>query len=310
MAVYGSLFRILADIGRADLTLLARVVAIALFTFPAGALAQTGPNPTPPASEGCIAVDPNAMKDFAPFTEAMLTPGKSINIADVIKSMSPEMLARMGALQKQAAERQAKDFAYLCRYAEENAAVLSSGVRPRVVFLGDSITENWKMGDPTLFGPSVLDRGISGQTTPQILLRFYQDVVALHPRVVHIMAGTNDISGNTGPATDQAIVNNIRAMIDIAKAHGIRVVLASITPSKGFAMRPGFDPSPRIAAVNRMLVSLAAEMHVTYVDYFPLLVDSQGGFKAALANDGLHPNREGYAVMRPLTDNAIARAVK
>ncbi len=304
------MFGEVASFGRPDLNLPARALAIALYTFPACALAQSEPTTAQPANAICTPVDPQAAEGIAQFTGAMLTPGKPINIAEVIKTMPPEMLARMGALQKQAAERQTKDFANLCRYADENAAVLSSGVRPRVVFLGDSITENWKMGDPTLFGSSVLDRGISGQTTPQILLRFYQDVVALRPRMVHIMAGTNDISGNTGPTTDQAIVNNIRAMIDIAKAHGIRVVLASITPSKGFAMHPGFDPSPRIAAVNRMLVSLAAEMHVTYVDYFPKLADSQGGFKATLANDGLHPNRDGYAVMRPLTDKAIARAAK
>ena len=145
--------------------------------------------------------------------------------------------------------------------------------------------------------------------TPQILLRFYQDVVSLRPQVVHIMAGTNDISGNTGALTDGTIVNNIRAMIDIAKANGIRVVLASITPSKQFVARPGIDPSARIAAVNRELAKLAAEKRITYADYFPLLVDSAGGFTGDLANDGLHPNRDGYAIMRPLTEKSIKRAL-
>ena len=237
-------------------------------------------------------------------------PGKALNIADIIKNMSPEMLAKMGAMQKVALDRQAKDWPNLCRYAAENAAVLASGIRPRVIFLGDSITENWKLGDPLLFGLQSLDRGIGGQTTPQILLRFYQDVVALRPRVVHIMAGTNDISGNTGPTTDQTIVDNIRAMIDIAKANNIRVVLASITPSRGFFAKPGLDPSARISAVNQQLVRLAAERRVTWVDYYPALVDGADGFNAALANDGLHPNRDGYAVMRPLTEQAIARATK
>lgn len=290
--------------------LFARILALAVLVLPAAAFAQTAAAPAQAAADPCPPVDASFAKDFAAFTEAMLTPGKALNIPEIIKNMPPDMLAKMGAMQKAAADRQAKDWPYLCRYASENAAVLASGIRPRVVFLGDSITENWKQGDPSLFGPTSLDRGISGQTTPQILLRFYQDVVALHPRVVHIMAGTNDISGNTGPTTDQAIVDNIRAMIDIAKANNVRVVLASITPSKGFSMRPGFDPSPRIAAVNQQLVRLASERRVTWVDYFPALVDSAGGFNPALANDGLHPNRAGYAAMRPLTEQAIARAAK
>jgi len=281
-----------------------------MFMAPITVFAQPVATPAPIAADPCPPVDAGFAKDFAAFTEAMLAPGKPMNIAEIIKNMPPDMLAKMGAMQKAAVDRQARDWPYLCRYAAENAALLASGIRPRVVFLGDSITENWKPGDPALFGPMSLDRGISGQTTPQILLRFYQDVVSLHPRVVHIMAGTNDISGNTGPTTDQAIVDNIRAMIDIAKANKICVVLASITPSKGFFAKPGFDPSARISAVNRMLAQLAAERHVTWVDYFPVLVDSAGGFNASLANDGLHPNRDGYALMRPLTEQAIARAAK
>jgi len=262
------------------------------------------------AGSACPPANPDMAKGFEQFTEAMLAPGKAMNISEMIKAMPPETLARMAAMQRADTDRKAKDWPNLCRYVSENAQIIASGTRPRVVFIGDSITENWKLGDPTLFSATTLDRGIGGQTTPQILLRFYQDVVALHPRVAHIMAGTNDISGNTGPTSDEAIVNNISAMIDIAKANGIRVVLASITPSKGFAMRPGFDPSARIASVNRQLVRLAAERHVTWVDYFSPLVDGAGGFNTALANDGLHPNRDGYAIMRPLAERAFARVVK
>ncbi len=269
----------------------------------------TAANATAPAS-ACTPADPAMARGFAQFTEAMLAPGKAMDIAAMMRSMPPETMARIAEFQKAEADRRAKDWPNLCRYAAENAQVLASGIRPRVVFIGDSITENWKLGDPSQFSATTLDRGISGQTTPQILLRFYQDVVSLRPRVVHIMAGTNDISGNTGPASDEAIVNNIRAMIDIAKANNIRVVLASITPSKGFAMRPDFDPSPRIAAVNRALVQLAAQRRVIWLDYFPPLADSTGGFNSALANDGLHPNRAGYAVMRPLAERAIVRAAK
>lgn len=282
-------------------------LAASILALPwSGALAQSGPVASP--VDPCAGLPVIDDWGLAPFFDAMIAPGKRMDIGVLLKTMPPDTMAKIAAVQKTMAERQIKDWPNLCRYQKENAAVAASGVRPKVVFLGDSITENWKRGDPELFGATMLDRGISGQTTPQILLRFYQDVVALRPRIVHIMAGTNDISGNTGPTSDAAIVDNIRAMIDIAKQSGIRVVLASITPSKGFAMRPGFDPSLRIAAVNRALVRLATERRVTYVDYVPHLIDQDGGFAAALANDGLHPNRDGYATMRPFAERAIAQA--
>lgn len=265
---------------------------------------------SPTQAETCASVPAADAFDPAILNTLMVEPKKFTSLAELMKALPPEAMARIGTMQKEAADRQAKDWPWLCRYAAENAVVHKSGVSPKVVFIGDSITENWKIADPSLFSATVLDRGIGGQTTPQILLRFYQDVVALRPQVVHIMAGTNDISGNTGAVTDEAIVHNIRAMIDIAKANGINVVLASITPSKQFIARPNVDPSPRIAAVNRALVKLAAEKKVTYVDYFPALADSSSGLADALGNDGLHPNRDGYAAMRPLTDKAIKKAAK
>ena len=199
-----------------------------------------------------------------------------------------------------------QDWSYLCRYREQNAAILRSGVRPQVVFLGDSITEFWRLAQPDLFGEKIVDRGISGQTTPQILLRFYADVVALHPRVVHIMAGTNDIAGNTGPTTDDQIFDNIRAMIDIAGVNHIKVVLASITPATNGPARP----AARILALNARLRELARQRGAIYVDYHAALSDGRDGISAALANDGLHPNRDGYAVMRPLTERALAEALR
>jgi len=272
--------------------------------------AQAQPLQSPTQATICAAVPAAEALDPSILNTLMVEPKKFTSLAELMKALPPEAMARIGTMQKVAAGRQAKDWPWLCRYAAENAVVHKSGVRPKVVFIGDSITENWKIADPFLFNSTVLDRGIGGQTTPQILLRFYQDVVALRPQVVHIMAGTNDISGNTGAVTDEAIVQNIRAMIDIAKANGIDVVLASITPSKQFVARPNVDPSPRIAAVNRALVKLAVEKQVTYVDYFPALADSGGGLAETLGNDGLHPNRDGYAAMRPLTDKAIKRAAK
>jgi lysophospholipase L1-like esterase len=276
------------------------------------AQAQTKPQPlqSPTQADICGPVAVRDASDIAIINTMMIEPRPIKSMADLFKILPPEAMEKMAAMQKAATERQAKDWPWLCHYAAENAEVLKSGVHPKVIFIGDSITENWKIGDPSLFSPTVLDRGIGGQTTPQILLRFYQDVVALRPQVVHIMAGTNDISGNTGAITDGAILQNIRAMIDIAKANGIKVVLASITPSKQFVAKPGVDPSPRIEAVNRALIKLAAEKKITVVDYCPALADSSGALADALGNDGLHPNRDGYAAMRPLTDKAIKLAGK
>jgi len=265
---------------------------------------------SPSQTEICAALPPVGAEDMAMLNKLMVEPHKISSLADMMKDLPPDAMAKVGAMQKSSAERQVKDWPNLCRYSAENAAVLASGTRPDVVFLGDSITDNWRYGDPSLFSAKVMDRGIGGQTTPQMLLRFYSDVVALRPKVVHIMAGTNDVSGNTGAETDESVVSNIRAMIDLAKANRIGVVLSAITPSRQFVARPGVDPSGRIAAVNKQLVKLAAEMHVTYVDYTPVLADSAGGLADALGNDGLHPNRDGYAKMRPLTDAAIKRTMK
>ncbi len=265
---------------------------------------------SPSQTEVCAALPSRDADDMLMLNKLMVEPRKINSLADLMKDLPPDAMAKFAAAQKAEAERRGKDWPNLCRYAAENTSVAASGTRPDAVFMGDSITDNWRFGDPSLFNAKVLDRGIGGQTTPQMLLRFYPDVIALRPKVVHIMAGTNDVSGNTGAETDETIVQNIRAMIDIAKANRIRVVLAAITPSKQFIARPGVDPSARIAAVNARLVKLAAEMRVTLVDYAPILADSAGGLADALGNDGLHPNRDGYAKMRPLTDAAIKRAMR
>lgn len=232
------------------------------------------------------------------------------SLADMFAALPVDARATFAAMQAAEAERAKTDWANLCRYAAENAQVAASGTRPRVVFLGDSITENWLLGDPALFGPTVLNRGIGGQTTPQILLRFYQDVVTLRPHAVHIMAGVNDIMGNQGPSSDTAIVNNVRAMIDIAKANDIRVVLAGITPAQAFLAWPDVDLRPRIAEVNRQLALLADEERIAFVDYSPVLANDDAGLRASLGNDGLHPNRAGYAAMRSVADRAVTRAAR
>jgi lysophospholipase L1-like esterase len=139
-----------------------------------------------------------------------------------------------------------------------------------------------------------------------MLLRFFQDVIGLHPKIVHIMAGTNDLAGNTGPSAPQDFKNNIMAMVELARAHKIHVVLASIPPTSGFAFKPMFRPAADIVALNAWLRSYAKDSGSEYVDYYSVLVDAQGGFQSALSNDGVHPNRDGYLKMRPLAQKALA----
>ena len=270
------------------------------------ALAQTVADNAAPAA--CANLPPDDPDKNTYLGTLMLEPRKFTSMADLLKVLPPDAMAKFSAVQAAETARLKSDWPNLCRYAGENAQVAASGIMPRVIFLGDSITENWKLGDPAMFGSGVLDRGIGGQTSAQILLRFYQDVVALRPRTVHIMAGVNDIMGNTGPTSDAAIVNNIRAMIDIARANGIRVVLSAITPAQTFVARPSVDLRLRIASVNLQLSRLAREKRIVFVDYAPVLANSASGLADTLGNDGLHPNRDGYAAMRPLADRAIAQA--
>jgi lysophospholipase L1-like esterase len=205
--------------------------------------------------------------------------------------------------------RGANDWAYLCRYRAENRAVAASaGGRPRAVFMGDSITEFWKAYEPGFFSDRVLDRGISGQTTPQMVVRFYQDVVSLRPRVVHIMAGTNDIAANTGPTSEDQFKNNIAAMVDLAQANGIEVVLASIPPTRRFSWRPELRPAGTVRSLNAWLKRFAASRHATYVDYYAVLADADGGLKAEFTSDGVHPATAGYAAMNGLAERALAQA--
>jgi lysophospholipase L1-like esterase len=204
--------------------------------------------------------------------------------------------------------RREQDWAGLCHFQADDAAIMR-GPPVRAVFLGDSITENWLRLDPSLFTGGVINRGISGQTSPQMLVRFYADVVALHPRVVHIMAGTNDLAGNTGPTSAMQYENNNRAICDLARANGIRVVLASIPPAAHFPWRPGLEPGPQIVELNRWLRDYAASRKMIFVDYTAVLADASGAMRADLSEDGVHPERAGYALMRPLAERAVAAAM-
>lgn len=204
----------------------------------------------------------------------------------------------------------ARDFAQLCQYRAQNAELMKPGSpTPRVVFMGDSITEFWGQKDAAFFTNGKVDRGISGQTTSQMLLRFRQDVIDLHPQAVHIMAGTNDVAGNTGPATLEQVEGNLASMAELAKAHGIRVILASVPPAAHFPWRPGLQTVPTIQALNGWIKAYAARNGFTYADYYGAMATPESGMKAGMAEDGVHPTLEGYKAMEPLAEAAIRAAL-
>ncbi|MFL4596474.1 SGNH/GDSL hydrolase family protein [Stenotrophomonas maltophilia] len=209
-------------------------------------------------------------------------------------------------------QQQLADWPQLQRYRDANAQV-SAAVpgQPRVVFYGDSITEGWgREGSASFFpGRGWLNRGISGQTTAQMLLRFPQDVLALKPQAVVILAGTNDIAGNTGPSTLAMIEDNLHAMVDLARAHGVRVVLASVLPVSEYPWMPGITPAPKVRALNTALKRYAEAKQLIYLDYYAPMVNAAGGLDPQLADDGVHPTTKGYAVMAPLAEAAIKRAL-
>lgn len=216
----------------------------------------------------------------------------------------------LAALNAANRERGASDFAALCRYRFDNEIAMRAMPPPRVVLMGDSITENWVLADPTLFSRGVVGRGIGGQTSSQMLLRFRADVVALRPRVVHILAGTNDVAGNTGPTRAEDFEGNIRSMVEIAKANGIEVIVGSIPPAAAFTWRPEVRPVPIIAALNEWLRDYAAREGIEFIDYYRALAGPNGELRADLGNDGVHPNRKGYAVMRALLEPKLASALR
>jgi lysophospholipase L1-like esterase len=208
-------------------------------------------------------------------------------------------------------ERRRVDWAYLQKYEGENALLKPTAPgEKRVVFMGNSITEGWKKADSAFFtGRPYYDRGISGQTTPQMLVRFRPDVIDLKPAVVVILAGINDIAQNTGPITLEQTFGNIVSMAELAKANGIRVVLCSVLPAFDFPWRPGLQPAEKVVALNTMLKAYAAKKKLVYVDYFSAMVDGRNGLKAEYTYDGVHPTLAGYKVMAPLVEKGIAAAL-
>lgn len=209
-------------------------------------------------------------------------------------------------------ERVANDWAWLNRYKEENEKLgpPKSGEQ-RVVFMGNSITAGWITHRPEFFASRpYINRGISGQTTPQMLIRFKQDVINLKPAAVVILAGINDIAENTGPTTPEAILDNLSGMVSLAKAHGIKVILCSVLPAYDFPWRPGLEPAPKVEHLNTLIKEFAEKNGVYYLDYYSSLVDERKGMKKAYARDEVHPTVEGYKVMEPLVEDAIRKVLK
>jgi lysophospholipase L1-like esterase len=258
-------------------------------TLAGSALTDSPCPPAPPVPEG-----------WAEVSRQILKPGLTLAmIHDLVDR--PDFKAYSNFLQ----ERGRNDWAGLCQYAADDAALKHA---PHIIFFGDSITGSWVYGDPALFGPGVIGRGVGGQTTVQMLLRFFQDVIDLHPQAVHILAGTNDLAGNTGASSPRDYQHNIRAMVDLAQVHHIRVVLASMLPAAAFPWKPDLRPAADIMRMNRWLRNYATARHIAYVDYYGVLSDRQGGMRAGLSYDGVHPNENGYREMHSLAMRAIARA--
>ena len=205
----------------------------------------------------------------------------------------------------------AQDWANLKRFQKENTELtISKPNEHRVVFMGNSITEGWLSIRPGFFSNKpYVNRGISGQTTPQMLLRFRQDVINLMPSVVVILAGINDIAGNTGPSTIEMIADNIISMAELAKANNIKVILCSVLPAYDFPWRQGLEPAEKVIKLNRLLKTYANKHNLVYVDYFTAMADESNGLKKELGSDGVHPNITGYLIMEPLVETAITKTI-
>jgi len=203
------------------------------------------------------------------------------------------------------------DFAALKRYKDENTKIgLPAPGENRVVFMGNSITEYWNPYWTEFFpGKPYINRGIAGQTTPQMLVRFQQDVIKLKPKVVVILAGINDITGMTGPTTNEMIEDNLSSMVEIAQANGIQVILSTVLPCYSIVGRPDLHPAERVLALNVWIKKFATEKGCIYLEYFSKLADENKGLKSEFTKDGVHPNKAGYDIMAPLVESAILKAL-
>ena len=205
----------------------------------------------------------------------------------------------------------AQDWANLSKYENENTLLTpkKSGEK-RIILMGDSITEFWLQIHPEFFKDKpYIDRGISGQTTSQMLIRFRPDAINLQPDVVVILAGVNDVAGNTGPTTPEKIIGNIKSMVELAKANAIKVILCAVLPANDFYWRPNDKAAETIIHLNQLIHSYAKQHHIPYVDYHTAMADAENGLPKEFSNDGVHPNLKGYQTMEPLLEKAIQKIV-
>lgn len=232
--------------------------------------------------------------------------GEWLQLMGYIKPGSMLSAQQVGNMQKTL-----KDWCNINKYAADNEAIKSIADKNGVVFMGNSITEGWKNADADFFSQNpYIDRGISGQTTPQMLVRFREDVIDLKPAVVVILAGINDIAQNTGYIKLEDTYGNIISMAELAKANNIKVVLSSVLPAYDFPWRPGMQPAEKVVKLNEMLKAYASKHNIVYVDYFSAMADERKGLPTNLSGDGVHPNLAGYKIMEPLVQRAIADAMK
>ena len=206
----------------------------------------------------------------------------------------------------------AQDWANLSKYREENAKLaLASSHEKRIVFMGNSITEEWETFHPEFFsGKPYINRGISSQTTPQMLLRFRADVINLNPELVIIMAGTNDIAGNTGPSSIEMIAHNIISMAELAMINDIKIILCSVLPVYDYTWKPGLNPVGKISALNEIIKDYAQNNDITYLDYYSSMVDDRKGLIEDFTYDGVHPNKLGYTIMESFLETAIVETLE
>jgi lysophospholipase L1-like esterase len=260
----------------------------------------------------CTPIQLRGLPPETPPTSSAAATNPSCSAAADWTPAPPMRADSLSDYQRSVEVRQRNDWANLARYRDANAALGAPRAgEARVVFMGNSITDAWAKSFPTMFpGKPYVGRGISGQTTPQMLVRFRQDVVALQPKVVVILAGINDIAGNTGPSTQAMIADNLMSMTEIAKANGIRVVLSSVLPAYDFPWRRGIGPAPKVVALNAWIKCYAAQAGAVYLDYYGKMVDARGGLSAEMASDGVHPTEAGYRIMAPLAEAAIQEALR
>jgi lysophospholipase L1-like esterase len=244
---------------------------------------------------------------FLPIAAVLLVVPAAAQLVDEFNA--PPSNCCLAATAKTLAD-QLLDWNQIGRYYAANRELKKQPADPkRVVFIGDSITDGWRL-DEYFPGKPYVNRGISGQTTPQMLVRFRQDVIALRPKAVVILAGTNDIAGNTGPSTLEMIEDNLAGMADLARVNGIRVILCSVLPVYDYPWRPGLQPAPKIVALNAWMKHYADSTGSVYVDYHSAMRDDRQGMRPELASDGVHPNEEGYKIMVPLVEAGIASALR